>query len=176
VAAGPTADVDFPDPSPGVTVSAGATSVRPGGADVAVAFDVLDRCADPRAVVASVHRALRPGGLLFVVAPSISGFDLQVMWERSRTITPPDRINLFSLRGFRELFASGWMIREISTPGMFDAETVRRAILSDPRGDWPRALRAILVDSGPEVLADFQEFLQRHRLSSFGRLMLQKVE
>lgn len=158
-----------------------AVTPRPTGdvgeaasADFVVAFDVLDRCADVRGLVERAHRALRPGGLLFVITPSISGFDLQVMWERSRTVTPPDRINLLSLRGFRELFAAGWDIRELSTPGMFDAETVRRAMLSEPDGPWPRVLRQLLLDNGPEVLADLQEFLQRHRLSSFARLLLQK--
>lgn len=145
-----------------------------GGLDFAVAFDVLDRCADPRGLVERVRAALRPGGAFFVITPSISGFDLQVLWDRSRTIMPPDRINLFSLRGFRELFAEDWEITELSTPGMFDAETVRRAILADPAAAWPRVLRQLLIETDPTALTDFQEFLQRHRLSSFARLMLRK--
>lgn len=172
-----TAHIDWQDPPPGVTLlTEGLSAITaPFPVDFVVAFDVIDRCADLPGLVAAASRALRPGGLLFVAGPSISGFDLQVLWERSRAITPPDRINLLSVRGFQELFSSeDWDIRELSTPGMFDSEAVRRAMLSEPQRPWPRVLRQLLVDSGPAVVAALQEFLQRHRLSSFARLLVQR--
>jgi len=148
--------------------------VPAGPVDAITAFETFDRAADPRALVAAAHRALRPGGLLFATAPSISGFELQVLWDRARTIAPPDKINLLSLRGFAALFGDGWEILELSTPGMFDVETVRRAVEADPAGPWPRFVRTLVLETSEQQRLEFQECLQRARLASFARLLVRK--
>ncbi len=143
--------------------------------DFVTAFDVLDRAPDARALVASVHATLAPGGLFFVTAPSVSGFDLQVLWERSPTMMPPDKLNLLSIEGFSRLFgAPGWDVIELSTPGMFDVENVRQAMLADPGGDWPRGVREIVQQRDENARLEFQEYLQRHRLASFARLVVRR--
>jgi SAM-dependent methyltransferase len=145
------------------------------GFDLAMAFDTLDRAADVRGLVDGLARALQPGGLLFVIAPTISGFDLQVLWERSPSILPPDKLNLLSIDGFSRLFAAPpWKIIELSTPGMFDVENVRHAIDQAPGADWPRPIRS-LVDGGDAARAELQEYLQRHRLASFARLIVRRT-
>ncbi len=157
-----------------VEASAGGVFAAPASADFVLAFDALDRVPDVRALVAAAHQALRPGGMLFVTAPSISGFDLQVLWDRSPTIVPPDKMNLLSMAGFSRLFASPfWEIIELSTPGMFDVENVRQAIAADPSGSWPRAIRE-LVTSSDDARSEFQQYLQRSRLASFARLVVRR--
>lgn len=142
--------------------------------DFVTAFDVLDRAADVRGLVARAQAALAPGGLLFVTAPCISGFDLQVLWDRSTTLLPPDKLNVLSLEGFRRLFAApAWDVIELSTPGMFDVENVRHAIQANPDANWPRGVRDLVMqdESGRREL---QEYLQRHRLASFARLVVRR--
>lgn len=178
IAAGPLADVDFASPPANVQVSprllAGTASLGP--VDFVTAFDAFDRCADVTAFIAAISRVLRPGGLLFLAAPSISGFDLQVLWDRSRAITPPDKLNLLSVEGFNALFAApGWEICELSTPGMFDVETVRQAVEADPGGGWPRFVCYLLENRDEGARMAFQEFLQAYRLSSFARLLVRKA-
>jgi SAM-dependent methyltransferase len=147
----------------------------PSSVDVVLAFDALDRVPDVRACIDAVHAALRPGGVLFVTAPTITGFDLQVLWDRSSTIMPPDKINLLSVAGFSRLFnEAAWEIIELSTPGMFDVENVRQAITADPDGGWPRAIRE-LVTSSDEARSEFQQYLQRSRLASFARLVVRRL-
>ena len=140
------------------------------------AFEVLDRAADVPGLVAAARAILRPGGLLFVTAPTISGFELQALWERARTIAPPEKINLLSIRGFMALFRDGWEIVELSTPGMFDVETVRRAIEAEPAAPWPRIVRALVADSDEQRRMELQEYLQRARLASFARLIVRKTD
>ena len=41
----------------------------------------------------------------------------------------------------------GWELLELSTPGMFDVEIVRRAVEANPSGEWPRVLRALVLDA-----------------------------
>ena len=142
--------------------------------DFVMAFDTVDRVHDVRALMAQLHRALQPGGLLFVTAPTISGFDLQVLWDRSASILPPDKLNLLSVEGLGRLFAStAWDIIELSTPGMFDVENVRHAIEQAPGADWPRAIRR-LVDGTEGARLELQEYLQRRRLASFARLVVRR--
>jgi hypothetical protein len=144
-------------------------------AEVITAFETFDRAPDLPSIVRSAHRALVPGGLLFATAPSISGFELQVLWDRARAVAPPDKINLLSIRGFKALFAEGWEILELSTPGMFDVETVRRAVEADPTAAWPRFVRTLVFETDEQQRIEFQEYLQRARLTSFARLVVRRA-
>ncbi len=147
----------------------------PASVDFVVAFDALDRVADVPAFVNAAHIALRPGGVFFVTAPSISGFDLQVLWDRSPTILPPDKMNVLSIAGLSRLFgAPFWDVIELSTPGMFDVENVRHAIAAEPAADWPRAIRELVTESSDDARREFQEHLQRSRLASFARLIVRR--
>jgi len=176
IAAHPAADLE-------VHAVPGRIEVRPGvllngepvgPVDVVIAFETLDCAGDLPGLLHAVWRVLKPGGLLFVTASSISGFDLQVLWESARSVAPPDKINLLSTRGFLALFGREWDVIEFSTPGMFDVETVRLAVENDPAGDWPRFVRTMMLDPNERVRTEFQLYLQRARLASFARLLLRR--
>ena len=114
-------------------------------------------------------------GLLLATTTLISGFDLQVLWDRSNSIFPPDRLNLLSVEGLTKLLERhGLNLLEFSTPGMFDVEIVRRAILSDPDADWPRFIRYLVEKRDENAFDALQEYLQRFRLSSFARVVGRK--
>ncbi|MGD8813638.1 MAG: hypothetical protein PVI78_04100 [Anaerolineales bacterium] len=144
-------------------------------ADVFLTFDILDRSTDPDLLFASAQAGLAPGGILLASTTLISGFDLQVLWDRSKTIYPPDRLNLFSVEGLTTLLERhGFEMLEFSTPGMFDVEIVRRTILSDPQAEWPRFIRYLVENRDEHALNALQEYLQRFRLSSFARIVGRK--
>lgn len=143
--------------------------------DLILAFDVLDRCADPEALFAAAYHILAPGGLILVSTTLSSGFDLQVLWERSESIYPPDRLNLLSVEGLTALFERhGFEALEFSTPGRFDVEIVQRALTEHPEGEWPRFIRYLITNRDKNALNALQDFLQAYRLSSFARLVLRK--
>jgi hypothetical protein len=171
------ADLDGEPAVPVVTVRPVAVPPLggPASVDFVTAFDALDRAADVPALVSAVHAVLRPGGLCFVTAPSISGFDLQVLWEQSATITPPDKLNLLSIDGFSRLFAPpAWEILELSTPGMFDVENVRQAVAESPGAGWPRVILELVMQRDDRARLELQEYLQRHRLASFARFVVRR--
>ncbi len=146
-----------------------------GPADVLLAFDIVDRCADVEALLSAAHATLAPGGLLLASTISISGFDLQVLWDRSETIYPPERLNLLSTEGLIALFErQGFETLEFSTPGVFDVEAVQRAIQKEPEAPWPRFIRYVLERRDEDAMNGLQEYLQRYRLSSFARMVLRK--
>jgi SAM-dependent methyltransferase len=179
VAASPFAGVDFAHPLKSVKVL--PSSLDDLGAlspvDFVTAFDMFDRCADLQVFVGSVYKVLRAGGLLFLTAPSVSGFDLQMLWDRSPHLTPPDRLNVLSIEGFANLFAAPkWEICELSTPGMLDVEAVRGVIHNDQTLPWHRFVRYLLEHRSNEAHVAFQEYLQKYRLSSFARLVVRKIK
>jgi len=174
----PTADIEFADKNfSNVTVKptpiGGLSSL--GFADIFLAFDILDRCADPDALFSAISETLTPGGLLLANTTLGSGFDLQVLWDRSESIFPPDRLNLLTVEGMTALFERhGFEAIEFSTPGRFDVEIVQRTINEDTDSDWPRFIQYLVKNRDQEALNAFQEYLQAYRLSSFARLVLRK--
>ena len=143
--------------------------------DVVLGFDILDRCSDLDHLIGNIDKILKPGGLFLANTILISGFDLQVLWDRARSIYPPERLNLLSVEGLTTLFERhGFKALEFSTPGSFDVRSVQNAIREAPDADWPRFIRYIIEKKHENVLDAFQTFLQTHRLSSYGRIVMQK--
>jgi hypothetical protein len=180
VVTNPIADIEFAGINlPGVTIRPTPLNklASLGPADVFLGFDILDRCADVEALFAAARGALARGGLFLASTTLISGFDLQVLWDRSKSIYPPDRLNLLSVEGLTALFERhGFEALEFSTPGMFDVEIVQRAIHDNPEENWPRFIRYLVESRDRNALDAFQEYLQTYRLSSFARIVLRKGE
>jgi hypothetical protein len=172
-------DLDVPAPPAAVRVQplTLATVATVGPVDFVTAFDVVDRAPDLPALLDALGLVVRPGGLVFLTAANADGFDIQVLWDRAWWIVPPDKMNLLSADGVvRRAAQSGWDILELSTPGMFDVEHVRHDVEQHADAAWPRFVRRLVAHGArrPDVLGDFQQFLQRHRLASFARVLLRR--
>jgi Zn ribbon nucleic-acid-binding protein len=147
----------------------------PGSVDVIVAIDAFDRCIDIAGLVRSFEDMLTSGGLIFATAAVASGFEIQTLWEKSPTVIPPDKLNLPTVAGLRKLFAkSSWEIIELSTPGMFDIEMVRRAIQAEPSADWPRIARTLVQGLDTAGRLSMIELLQSLSMTSFARIVIRK--
>jgi hypothetical protein len=177
IAAGQTADLDgHREANVTVRPTTVARLGELGPTDTIVAIDILDRTPDVRGFVQSLRRALRSGGVVFATVPVSSGFEVQTLWERSSTVLPPDKVNLPSIDGLLRLFgAPDWEVLELSTPGMFDVEIVKRAVEQSPNAEWPRVVRALVGNADAAARAALTEYLQSQRLTSFARLVARKV-
>jgi hypothetical protein len=146
-----------------------------GRVDVVTIFEVADRIADVDRLFERIYSLLKKNGLCFMTNILISGFDLQVLWERAENIFPPDRLNVFSIEGLNALFARhNFECVELSTPGILDVEIVEKAIKQQSETRIPRFLEYILQKRGADTRQSFQEFLQENLLSSYGRILLRK--
>ena len=144
--------------------------------DLITLFEVIDYTSDVEGFFKQIWTCLREGGLCFLTTISISGFDLQVLWEHSKSIFPPDRLNVFSRRGLEILAEKhGFEIIEYSTPGVLDVDMVRNAIHQEPNLEVPRFVRTMLRAENEQLDRDFQNCLQVNRLSSFVRMVLRKT-
>jgi len=140
----------------------------------AVLLESLDRVDDPEALLRGVAQRLTPGGLLFVTALVVSGFDLAVLGVQNRYLYPPDRVNCFSVRGLERLIRRlGFVPLEVSTPGVLDVGIVRAHLEYDPRLSLSPFERRI-IEGDDEAREAFQTFLQQQGLSSFARIVAKK--
>ncbi len=142
------------------------------GADFATAFEVLEHVFNPQEFLNAARRILRPGGILMFTTLTVSGFDIQVLWENSKSIYPPHHINLLSTRGMRDLVArSGLQLVDLSTPGELDVDIVRNIQRENPEIQLPRFIASI-IDAPADVRTQFQNFLKENELSSHIRVMV----
>jgi hypothetical protein len=144
--------------------------------DVLIAIDVFERVPSIHQLLTQLERIVNPGGLVFATCPVSSGFEIQSLWDKSVTITQPDKLNLPSVKGLVDYISSSaaWDIMELSTPGMFDVELVRRAMSQFPDEPWPRSLHALVDGIDQNGMERFTEYLQSQLLSSFARIVLKR--
>lgn len=141
------------------------------------AFEKLEHRFSPHMFLEEACRKLVPGGLLFFTTRTISGFDMQVLWDKAPYIFVPEHLNLLSIEGIKLLVERlGLELVEVSTPGQLDLELVVRAAEADPGIQLPRFVQYLIQQRDPLAHADFQEFLQKHRLSSHVRVAARKPE
>lgn len=139
------------------------------------AFEKLEHRFSPFHFLDEACRKLAPGGLIFFTTRTISGFDLQVLWDKTPYVFVPEHLNLLSIEGIKLLVERlGLELLEISTPGQLDLEFVMRAAEQDPSIPLPRFVEYLIEERDPLAHADFQEFLQKHRLSSHVRVAARK--
>lgn len=145
-------------------------------ADVVTLFEVVDQTSDVEALFRNVYRILKKGGLCFLTTILCSGFDIQVLWDKAQNLIPPDRLNVFSVEGMKALFERhGFKCLEFSTPGILDVEIVVKHFEKDPSCDIPKFIKYIIENRDSNIRRGFQEFLESSLLSSYGRILLQKV-
>ena len=148
------------------------TNIR---ANIITAFEVLDYSSDPDALMEMIRNIITDDGLCFFTTISISGFDLQVLWDHSERIFPLDRINAFSYEGLKIFFERhGFEMIEFSTPGMLDLNIVEETCRKQPDLKIPRFIRTMLVRGDEQLKNDFQTFLQVNKLSLFVRIVVRK--
>jgi hypothetical protein len=140
-------------------------------ADVVTVFETLEHVADPCEFLTAIRRILSTGGVMLLTTLTVSGFDIQVLWEHSKSICPPQHINFLSLEGLQRLVTrAGLDLVELATPGRLDVDIVANALAEDPNLPVPRVVRSLL-ERGPAAREEFQAFLQRHHLSSHVRVV-----
>ena len=145
-------------------------------ADFATSFEVFEHVYSPENFLKSVRKILKPRGIFLFTTLTIDGFDLQVLWSKSKIICPPLHINFFSKRGFGCLLEKcGFSLIEISTPGRLDVDIVLNASKENKNLKLPRFFRHLLDVADDDARGAFQTFLRDNLLSSHVMVIAQKI-
>ena len=71
--------------------------------DLLSAFELLEHLFDPVSFLKNAYSLLKPGGYIFLTTLNGKGFDISVLWERSKSIAPPHHLNFFNPISIRHL-------------------------------------------------------------------------
>ena len=138
-----------------------------GRIDLVVALEVIEHVYDPMVFCRSLNQLLRDGGRVLITGLTVDGFDIQVLWKDSKSISPPHHINFMSILGFEKLLnRTGFSNIRIFTPGKLDVDIVKNSVAEKP--DILAGQRFIknLLERNEDVLKGLQKFLSDHQLSS----------
>jgi SAM-dependent methyltransferase len=145
-----------------------------GKFDLLTSFELFEHVFEPEAFLRKAWELLRPGGRLFLTTLNGKGFDIQVLWEKSKSVAPPHHLNFFNPRSVKMLLdRTGFLAEEISTPGQLDWDIVEGMIRND--GIDAGRFYNFLANEGTErCKKEFQEWITRNNLSSHLRLVARK--
>jgi len=145
-------------------------------ADLVVCFEVLEHVYEPLSFVNTLKSFVKKGGFLMVSTLGVDGFDIQVLWEKSNSVSPPHHINFLSIDGFYKLFErAGFEDIDVLTPGALDVDIVRNACKRDSSMlEGNRFVRLIIESDGISEL--FQKFLVDGKLSSHSWVFARRGE
>ncbi len=144
--------------------------------DVVTLFEVMDHASDVNQLFNVLHQIVSPGGLCFLTAILSSGFDVKELGSNAPNIVPPDRLNVLSVKGLKQVIEKhGFECLEFSTPGVLDLDIVTQAVNKNPSLPISNFVRSLIASEDEEVKRMFGEFLQRSLLSSYGRVLFRKV-
>ena len=143
-------------------------------ADVVVNFEVIEHLFSPKKFLRSIYRILNTGGIVITTCPNVLGFDIKTLGALSDTVDV-EHLNLFTPRSLSMLANNcGFTVLEVQTPGMLDADLVRKKVLSEEYTLKNPFLQSVLIDQWDRLGRSFQQFLQDNLLSSNMLLVARK--
>lgn len=127
-------------------------------------FELLEHVPDPGGFLDSCRRLLMPGDLFILTTLNGLGLDIQVLWEKSKSVHPPHHINFFNPGSIKTLLErAGFQALEVSTPGKLDVSILENSLGKIPADRFWANFLGQLGEDGKER---FQQFLADHGLSS----------
>ena len=142
--------------------------------DLLTAYELLEHLSDLRQFTEAVFRLLKPGGWFFMTTLNGEGFDIQVLWEKAKAVTPPHHLNFLNPESLEQMLVrAGFEVPSVETPGKLDWDIVEGMIRHEEAN--PGRFWTLLAQQGTaEGKREFQEWLSRNRLSSHMRVLARK--
>ncbi len=106
----------------------------PAGPKVFVSFELFEHLHDPCAFISHLNSLMSAGDLLIFTTLSGSGLDIQVLWQDSKSVSPPHHLNFFNPLSIRILLQRlGMEVLEVRTPGRLDIDILanNRSLIKD---------------------------------------------
>jgi 2-polyprenyl-3-methyl-5-hydroxy-6-metoxy-1,4-benzoquinol methylase len=145
-----------------------------GGFDLLVAFELMEHLHDPASFMDKVNQLLRPGGWFYVTTLNGRGFDIQLLWEKSKAVFPPHHLNFFNTESISALLVDhGLQVQEVLTPGRLDYDIVEGMVLQE-NVDVGRFWKLIAEKASVEAKEELQQWITKNRFSSHMSILAKK--
>lgn len=95
----------------------------PEGPKAFVSFELFEHLHNPADFLSSLKRLMQPGDLFVFTTLSGTGVDIQVLWEDSKSVSPPHHLNFLNPHSIQILLKRvGFEFLEVTTPGKLDID------------------------------------------------------
>lgn len=142
--------------------------------DLLTAFELFEHLYDPETFLKTVRRLLKPGRYFLLTTLSGKGFDIQLLWERSKSVSPPHHLNFFNPESVSLLAKRcGLETVEAVTPGRLDWDIVEGMILNEGASAGP-FWDDLARSSNPAAKEALQQWIAGNGLSSHMRILLRR--
>ena len=143
----------------------------PIGPKAFVSFELFEHLHDPARFLEQLTYLMASGDLFILTTLSSSGVDIQVLWEKSKSVTPPHHLNFFNPRAVKILLARlGLEIMDITTPGKLDIDILvnNQAAIKD------RFWQTFIATSSDAEKEQWQQMIAASRWSSHMMVVCRK--
>lgn len=145
-------------------------NVKEGEFDLLTSFELFEHLYEPKTFAEKAWELLKPGGHLVLTTLSGEGFDIQVLWEKSKSVSPPHHLNFFNPTSIKVLLEKvGFNIESIETPGKLDWDIVENMHVKE-KVEIGR-LWKLLSTKSESVKESFQKWISKNNLSSHMRVI-----
>ncbi len=142
--------------------------------DLLTCFELFEHLHDPRRFMKKLLHLLKPGGTLLLTTLNGNGFDIQILSEKSKSLTPPHHLNFLTPHSIGKLLReTGFDITEISTPGELDWDIVE-GMRRDENIDLGPFWNQVYYEVSPEGKQQLQSWIRSNGLSSHMRVLAKR--
>ncbi|MBI4707952.1 MAG: class I SAM-dependent methyltransferase [Candidatus Omnitrophica bacterium] len=147
---------------------------RDGSFDLLTSFELAEHLYDPQVFFEKVYSLLKPGGIFLLTTLNGKGFDIQLLWESSKSISPPHHLNFFNLVSIQLLLRKlGFEIINISTPGKLDWDIVE-GMIKNEGAEVGRFWHDLAYNSNEKMKQEFQAWISGNQLSSHMQIIVRR--
>jgi SAM-dependent methyltransferase len=147
-----------------------------GQFDLLISFELFEHLYNPDEFLKKVWRLLRPEGYLLITTLNGNGFDIQILWEKSKSVSPPNHLNFFNPRSITMLLqANNFSVEKADTPGKLDWDIID-GMYKEEKVDPGRFWRLVAEKAEPAAKNSLQEWISSSGLSSHMRILAKKTQ
>ena len=135
-------------------------------------FELFEHLYNPKEFLEVLYGIMRKDDLFIFTTLSSMGIDIQVLWEKSKSVHPPHHLNFLNPKSIRHLLQDvGFVVEEITTPGKLDINILE----NNESNIRDRFLKNFLEYSNDQEKQKMQTFLSENLLSSHMMTVCRKV-
>ncbi len=144
-----------------------------GNFDLLTSFELFEHLYDPKAFLNQVRNLLKKDGYLVFTTLNGDGFDIRLLWEKSKSFSPPQHLNFFNPNSIRIVLEEcGFITEQITTPGRLDWDIVE--------GNYHKnhieldRFWKLVADCDDKVKENLQQWISENGLSSHMRVVARR--
>ena len=135
----------------------------PAGPKTFVSFELFEHLHDPNVFMSVLADLMTPEDTFIFTTLSGTGLDIQVLWEKSKSVAPPHHLNFINPSAVATLLSRNRLeLVEVTTPGRLDVDILRNSAADVKDRFW----RRFIERSTEEDRQRMQRYLAENLLSS----------